>query len=48
MAGCFFKEIADHLGISGETVRTHVNHIYRKLHVRSPTEAVVKYPRIAK
>jgi DNA-binding NarL/FixJ family response regulator len=45
VAGCFFKEIADRLGISGETVRTHVNHIYRKLHVRSRTEAVVKYLR---
>jgi len=45
VAGCFFKEIADQLGISGETVRTHVNHIYRKLHVRSRTEAVVKYLR---
>lgn len=43
--GCFFREIADRLGISGETVRTHVNHIYRKLHVRSRTEAVVKYLR---
>ena len=46
--GCFFKEIADQLGIGGETVRTHVNHIYRKLHVRSRTEAVVKYLRTAK
>jgi DNA-binding NarL/FixJ family response regulator len=45
VTGCFFKEIADRLGISGETVRTHVNHIYRKLHVRSRTEAVVKYLR---
>lgn len=48
VAGCFFKEIADRLGISGETVRTHVNHIYRKLHVRSRTEAVVKYLRTAR
>lgn len=48
VAGCFFKEIADQLGISGETVRTHVNHIYRKLHVRSRTEAVVKYLRTVK
>ena len=45
VAGCFFKEIADRLGIGGETVRTHVNHVYRKLHVRSRTEAVVKYLR---
>ena len=48
VAGCFFKEIAGQLGISNETVRTHVNHIYRKLHVRSRTEAVVKYLRFAK
>jgi DNA-binding NarL/FixJ family response regulator len=45
VAGYFFKEIADRLSISGETVRTHVNHIYRKLHVRSRTESVVKYLR---
>ena len=32
-------------GIGLETVRTHVNHIYQKLHVRSRTEAVVKYLR---
>jgi DNA-binding NarL/FixJ family response regulator len=48
VAGYFFKEIAGQLGISGETVRTHVNHIYRKLHVRSRTEAVVKYLRQGK
>jgi DNA-binding NarL/FixJ family response regulator len=48
VTGCFFKEIADRLGISGETVRTHVNRIYRKLHVRSRTEAVVKYLKTAK
>lgn len=45
VTGCFFKEIAGRLGISSETVRTHVNNIYRKLHVRSRTEAVVKYLR---
>lgn len=45
VTGCFFKEIADQLGIGSETVRTHVNNIYRKLHVRSRTEAVVKYLR---
>jgi DNA-binding CsgD family transcriptional regulator len=26
-------------------VRTHVNHVYHKLHVRSRTEAIVKYLR---
>jgi len=48
VTGCFFKEIASRLGIGNETVRTHVNNIYRKLHVRSRTEAVVKYLRNAR
>ena len=43
--GMILKEAADHLGIGVETVRTHVNHIYQKLHVRSRAEAVVKYLR---
>jgi DNA-binding NarL/FixJ family response regulator len=37
------KEIAAKLSVSYATVRTHLNHIYEKLHVRSKTEAVVKY-----
>jgi DNA-binding NarL/FixJ family response regulator len=37
------KEIADKLSVSVNTVRTHLQHIYAKLHVRSRTEAVVKY-----
>jgi DNA-binding NarL/FixJ family response regulator len=43
--GMILKEAADYLGIGLETVRTHVNHIYQKLHVRSRTEAIVKYLR---
>jgi DNA-binding NarL/FixJ family response regulator len=37
------KEIADSLSVSYNTVRTHLHHIYHKLHVRSRTEAVVKF-----
>ncbi|HZV35935.1 MAG TPA: response regulator transcription factor [Verrucomicrobiae bacterium] len=41
--GYQYKEIADSLGITLLTVRTHIHHIYEKLHVRSRTEAVVKF-----
>jgi DNA-binding NarL/FixJ family response regulator len=41
--GYAYKEIADHLNISFETVRTHLRTIYEKLHVHSRTEAVLKY-----
>lgn len=41
--GYRYKEIADALFISVETVRTHLRNIYDKLHVRSRTEAVLKY-----
>lgn len=40
--GFLYKEIADQLGLSVETVRTHLHRIYDKLHVRSRTEAVMK------
>jgi DNA-binding NarL/FixJ family response regulator len=41
--GCQYKEIADRLEISMDTVRTHIRRIYQKLHVHSRTDAVVKY-----
>ena len=41
--GGLYKEIAWDLGIGVETVRTHLHNIYGKLHVRTRTEAVVKY-----
>jgi len=43
--GCPNKEIASRLFISNATVRTHLMHIYEKLHVRCRTEAAAKYIR---
>ncbi|HJW28149.1 MAG TPA: response regulator transcription factor [Saprospiraceae bacterium] len=40
--GKSFKMIADQCGITYATVRTHMKHIYEKLHVNSNTEAVSK------
>ena len=41
--GLLYKEIANCLYISPETVRKHVYHIYEKLHVNNRVEAVNKY-----
>ena len=41
--GYVSKEIASRLSISTETVKSHLKHIYDKLHVRTRTEAVIKY-----
>jgi DNA-binding NarL/FixJ family response regulator len=37
------KEIADRIGAKYDTVRSHLKHIYEKLHVRGRTEAVARY-----
>jgi DNA-binding NarL/FixJ family response regulator len=37
------KEIAEHLRLSVETVRSHLKNIYTKMHVRSRAEAVAHY-----
>jgi len=34
--------ISDAMGLSMETVKTHIKSIYKKLHVNSSSEAVVK------
>jgi DNA-binding NarL/FixJ family response regulator len=41
--GFRYKEIEENLRISTGTLRTYVASIYKKLHVHSRTEAVVKY-----
>ena len=41
--GFFYKEIAEKLGISYETVHTYIRRIYEKLQVRTRTEAVAKF-----
>jgi DNA-binding NarL/FixJ family response regulator len=37
------KEIAEKINLSTDTIRTHLKHIYEKMHVRSRTEAVIRY-----
>lgn len=43
--GAAYKEIADRLGLSIDTIRMNVRGIYRKLQVHSRGEAVAKYLR---
>ncbi len=42
-SGYIYKEVADQLDISLETVRTYVKRICLKLHVRGKIEAIIKY-----
>ena len=43
--GLLYKEIGARLSITIDTVSSHLKSIYRKLHVRSRTEAVTKFLR---
>lgn len=38
--GCTYTQVGDRLGVSCNTVSTHVKNIYRKLEVRSARAAV--------
>lgn len=42
-SGYIYKEVADKLDITLETVRTYVKRICVKLHVRSKVEAIIKF-----
>jgi DNA-binding NarL/FixJ family response regulator len=37
------KQIANRMGVTDGTVRWHLRHVYHKLHVRSRTEAALKF-----
>ncbi len=41
--GFSYKQIAGHIGISIDTIRSYIRRIYEKLHVKSRTDAVVWY-----
>lgn len=41
--GYLYKEVADNCTISLETVKKHVQNIYKKLHVQNRTEAIIKF-----
>jgi DNA-binding NarL/FixJ family response regulator len=41
--GYLYKEIADLLAIGYGTVHNHLRHIYEKLHVRSRSQAIVRF-----
>ena len=41
--GLLYKEIADKLGVTHETVKKHLKNIYQKLHVHNKIEALNKF-----
>ena len=41
--GFLYKEIAEKVGSTYSTVRTHIERIYGKLHVHSRSQAVAKF-----
>jgi NarL family two-component system response regulator LiaR len=41
--GLLYKEIAEKLGITHETVKKHLKNIYQKLHVQNKIEAINKF-----
>ena len=41
--GLLYKEIAEELGITHETVKKHLKNIYQKLHVQNKIEALNKF-----
>lgn len=41
--GFLYKEVGDNYNISLETVKKHVQNIYKKLHVQNRSEAILKY-----
>jgi DNA-binding NarL/FixJ family response regulator len=44
--GYLYKEIADQLHLTRNTIKQHIHHIYEKLHVQNRTEALNKvFPR---
>jgi RNA polymerase sigma factor (sigma-70 family) len=44
--GYSYKEVAESMGISYGTVHTHIERIYKKLHVRSRAQAVARYLKV--
>ncbi|MBI1782833.1 MAG: response regulator transcription factor [Sphingobacteriales bacterium] len=41
--GLLYKEIAERLGVTHETVKKHLKNIYQKLHVQNKIEAINKF-----